>query len=62
MCGQSYNIYTKQGTGLQGDLMARMAEYCARKLNAVSDTCLIGVAEQIIFMIVFHVSHFLWPI
>lgn len=42
--------------------MARMAEYCARKLSAVSDTCLIGAAEQIIFVTVFHVSHFPWLI
>lgn len=49
----------KQGIGLQEDLMARVVEGCARKLNAVSDSCLLGVAEQMNFMAVFNVSHFL---
>lgn len=35
-------MYTKQGIGLQEDLMARVVEGCARKLNAVSDSCLLG--------------------
>lgn len=40
-------------------LLAGVVEGCGRKPNAVSDSCLLGVAEQMNFMAVFNVPHFL---
>lgn len=43
-------MYIKPGIRLQEDLMAWVVEGCARKLNAVLDSCLLGVAEQVNLM------------